>query len=130
MTILDLVPDGYREYRRRHGCHFSRGLCEFAVGRMKLDGDKPISALSKEEVEKILKDSKVEVRNVQGYDHVFAANMCLADYLNESVPDIEHLALYVKNVIDDPDGYDGIVFCRWIADVVAKKVEVPWEEMV
>jgi hypothetical protein len=28
------------------------------------------------------------------------------------------LALYVKDVIDDEDGYDGIVFNRWYADTV------------
>ena len=129
MTILDLVPEGFREYRRRHGCHFSRELCEFAVSRMTGDDGRAIKALSKQEVETALRESKVEVRHMEGYDHVFAANMCLADYLGESVPDMEHLARYVKDVLDDPDGYEGIVLCRWIADVVAKRVDVPWEEV-
>ena len=129
MTILDLVPEGYREYKRINGCHFNRSLCEFAVKHMKRDDGQPIKALSKNEVENWLQQTKTEVKNLKGYDHVFAANMCLADYLGDSVPDMEHLAKYVKNVIDDPDGYEGIVFCRWIADVVAKRVEVPWYDL-
>lgn len=130
MTILDLVPEGYREYKRRHGSHFNRQLCEFAVGRMEGEDGKPVNAMERQEVERMLEEAKVKVEHMEGFDHVFVANMGLADYLGESVPDMEHLARYVKDVLDDPDGYEGIAFCRWVADCVAKKVEVPWEECV
>jgi len=129
MTILDLTPEGFREYKQKHGCHFSAALCEFAVSRMEGEDGSPIKALTKQEVERLLKESKVEIRNLKGHDHVFVANMGLADYLGDSVPDMDHLAKYVKNVLDDPDGYEGIAFCRWLADCIGKRVEVPWEEM-
>lgn len=129
---LDLTPEAYREYRRRHGRHFTAALCDFAVGMMTREGEdgKPahIKVLEKEEVDRLLKDFGVEVKNAREYDTVFVANMGMADYLGESVPDMEHLAKYVKNVIDDPDGYDGIAFGRWFADMCIKRVEVPWEE--
>ena len=89
-----------------------------------------IKPLSKEEVARLLKQFNVEVKNAKEYDTVFVANMCLADYLGESVPDMAHLTKYVKNVIDDPDGYDGIAFGRWFSDVCNKKVEVPWEKFL
>lgn len=130
MSILDLVPEGFREYKRRHGLHFTGSLCEFAVKRMKGKDGKPINAMTPKEVEAMLKEFDVQLENRNGYDHVFVANMGLADYLGESVPDMEHLAKYVKNVIDDPDGYEGIAFNRWLADVVAMRVEVPWEEFL
>lgn len=38
----------------------------------------------------------------------------------------KHLCLYVKDVIDDVDGYDGIVFNRWYADMCRKGVQVDW----
>ena len=130
MTILDLVPEGYREYKRRNGCHFTEALCRFAVGRMKGEDGRPINAMSPQEVDAMLKEFDVRLEHSKGYDRVFVANMGLADYLGESVPSVEHLAKYVKNVIDDPDGYDGIAFCRWLADCVAMGVEVPWEEVL
>lgn len=130
MTVLDLVPEGYREYKRRNGCHFNKVLCEFAVSRMEGEDGKPIKAMTKQEVERMLEEAKVEVKNKKGFDHVFVANMGLADYLGDSVSDMEHLAKYVRNVIDDPDGYEGIAFCRWVADCVGKRVEVPWEECI
>lgn len=127
---LDLIPEEYREYKRRHGRHFSKELCEFAVGMMKGEDGKPITPMQKNEVDGLLKQFGVEVKNAKEHDVVFVANMCLADYLGESVPDMEHLAKYVKNVIDDPDGYDGIAFGRWFSDVCNKRVEVPWETFI
>lgn len=130
---LDLTPEVYREYRRRHGPHFTKRLCDFAVSLMtRKDGqgnDIPITPMEREEVDRILKDYDIRLENQAGYDHVFAANMCKADYLGDSVPDIAHLARYVKNTIDDPDGYDGMVFQRWFTDMCHKHVEVPWEEV-
>lgn len=127
---LDLVPEGYRAYLRTHGRHFSQDLCQFAVAMMTDDDGKQINPLSKQDVDNLLSQFKVDVRNAQEYDTVFVANMGLADYLGESIPDMEHLAKYIHNVIDDPDGYDGIAFGRWFSDMCNKKIEVPWEEFI
>lgn len=57
--------------------------------------------------------------------------MCKADFLGQSVPDDDrHLCLYIKNVIDDPDGYDGLPFNRWYADMCRKGIAIDWEEMI
>ena len=56
--------------------------------------------------------------------------MCKADFLNSSVPDEKHLAKYVKDVIDDDDAYDGIVFNRWYADMCKKGIVIDWYEML
>ena len=64
------------------------------------------------------------------YDHVYVANMCKADFLGSSVVDENHLAKYVKDVIDDDDAYDGIVFNRWYADMCRKGIAIDWENMI
>lgn len=46
--------------------------------------------------------------------------------MSNSVPDGLHLCLYVKDVIDDVDGYDGIAFNRWYADMCRKGIQVDW----
>ena len=46
--------------------------------------------------------------------------------LGSSVLDGLHLCLYVKDVIDDVDGYDGIAFNRWYADMCRKGIQVDW----
>lgn len=75
----------------------------------------------------LLMNKKEElIWRVNPYDAVFVANMCKADYLGSSVPDGLHLCLYVKDVIDDVDGYDGIAFNRWYADMCRKGIQVDW----
>lgn len=40
------------------------------------------------------------------------------------------IAMYVKKYIDDPDGYDGIAFSRYLADLKRTGKYIDWEEMI
>jgi len=53
-----------------------------------------------------------------------------ADFLGSSIADERHLLMYIKDAIDDEDGYDGIVFNRWYADMCKKGIPIDWEEML
>jgi hypothetical protein len=53
--------------------------------------------------------------------------MCKADYLGSSIIDEKHMALYIKDVIDDVDAPDGTVMRQWYAKMVADGQPVPWE---
>ena len=68
--------------------------------------------------------------NGQLYDCAYVANMCRADFLGSSITDDKHMAMYVKDVIDDPDAPDGLVFNRWYADMGYCGVAIDWEEML
>ena len=85
---------------------------------------------SKDEVETILKRNNVEINNDQGYDKVFVMHMGLSDYFGSSIVDEAHLARYVKDVLDDEDGYDGIALTRFLADCCAKGVPIIWEDVI
>lgn len=86
-----------------------------------------LEPITREQLDNMMKQSNVHLTNNDNpYDAVFVANMCKADYLGSSVPDGLHLCLYVKDVIDDVDGYDGIAFNRWYADMCRKGIQVDW----
>lgn len=123
----DLMPEAMRNYLRYNGPHFSKKLAEYAASLMRRDG-KPIKPYTKESLETLLSSNNVTLENNILYDHVYAANMCLADFLASSVPTEKHLALYVKNVIDDSDGYDGLVFSRWYTDMCKKGIPIDWDD--
>ena len=89
-----------------------------------------ITPYNKEQVKVILNSNGISLKNDQLYDAVYVANMCKADFLGSSVTDERHLAMYIRDVIDDPDGYDGIVFNRWYADMCYTGVAIDWEEML
>lgn len=129
MTQYDKKPEAMINYLRYNGPHFSKKLCEFAVGKMrKKDGR--ITPWSKAEVDEILNTAGVEVENDNLYDTVFVANMCKADYYKSSITDKEHVARYIKDVLDDEDGYDGIAFNRWLADCARKGVAITWDDVL
>jgi hypothetical protein len=56
--------------------------------------------------------------------------MCKADFLGSSIMDERHLALYIKDVIDDIDATDGLIFNRWYADMCYNGIAIDWEEML
>lgn len=120
----------YKKYLKLYGPHFTKALCDFAVSKMeKMDG--PIKPITKQEIDDKLKLHNVKLEYNEMYDYVYVANMCKADFLGKSVPnDDAHLCMYIKDVIDDPDGYDGQVFFRWLSDVKHTDVSVDWSEFV
>lgn len=124
------MPDGMREYLSYHGYHFSRKMCEWAVSNMRDKNDKPLNMLSYEQVETLLKNYGVKIDNDNGYDKVFVLHMCFSDYIKGSVPDERYACMYVKEVLDDRDGYPEIAFMRFLADCSGKGISIRWEDMI
>ena len=56
--------------------------------------------------------------------------MCKADYYKRSIADEAHLALFVKDYIDDVDAYDGMPFTRFYADCIGSGNCINWEAMI
>lgn len=130
LDYYDILPKGMDAYLSHYGWHFSKAMCEWAVSNMKDRNKRKVTMRPKEEVENILKAYGVELENDKGYDKVFVFHMGLSDYIGSSMPDESFVAKYVKDVLDDRDGYDGIAFTRFIADCNGKGVPVMWEDMI
>lgn len=128
---FDVYPEAMINYLRYNGRHFNRKLFEFATSLMKTGRDKqPLKVITKKELDEMLKVYGVKLDNSVLYDYVYVANMCKADFLGSSIPDEGHLCKYVKDVIDDVDAYDGVVFNRWYADMCRSGVPIDWEDML
>lgn len=129
LDTYDKLPEAMTNYLQHYGWHFNRKMCEFAVSQMKKN-DNPIPFSSKDKVDAFLKTYNITLANNTLYDHVYVMHMGKADFLGKSIVDDYHLAQYVKDVIDDEDAYDGIVFNRWYADMCKKGIPIDWEEML
>lgn len=130
-----IMPSGMREYLSLYGWHFSKKMCDFAVSRMRtMDATtgktKAIEPMGKDEVESLLTKYGVKLDKNEGYDIVYAANMCKADYLKSSVTDEAHLAMFVKDYVDDADGYEGMPLTRFLADCIGGGVPIVWHDMI
>jgi hypothetical protein len=132
-TQYDDYPRDMLAYLRNYGPHFNRKLCDFAVSRMRKEESgsmRRIEPYTKEQVDNIMRTYGLETVNGQLYDETYVANMCKADYFGSSVPDEMHLAKYVLDTIDDPDGTDGQVFNRWYADMCYNGIAIEWSDML
>ena len=132
-TQYDVYPEAMLIYMRNYGPHFNKKLCDFAVSKMKrnINGKmQRIQPISREELKNLMSMNGFVLENDQLYDSVYVANMCKADFLNSSIIDEIHMLKYVKDVIDDPDAADGLVFNRWYADMCYMGIAIDWEEML
>lgn len=129
----DEIPEGMKAYINNYGCHFNKKLCKEAAKRMyaEVDGEEePITPYTKEQVEEMLESYGVKIKRNSLYDAVYVANMCKADFLGKSIVDEEHLAKYVRDVLDDVDAKDGYVFNRFYADCMFMNKPIEWEDML
>jgi hypothetical protein len=92
--------------------------------------DKKLDQLSKDFVDKALLNNDIVLNNNVGYDYIFVANMCKADYYGSSITDEKHFALYIKDTIDDEDAGDGTTMRRWYATMIANGVMIDWKEFI
>ena len=134
LDAREVFPSGMEEYLSQYGWHFSKKMCEWAVSRMykrnSLDKKIPIQSWNKDSVDKLLNKYGVTIENKIGYDYVFTANMCIADYYGSSIIDEQHVALFIKDYVDDPDGYEELPFTRFYADCIGSGVPINWEDML
>lgn len=130
MDYYEKLPAGMEEYLSNYGWHFSKAMCEWAVSKMRDRNGNKIQMKTKEQVEAILRSAGVEIENDHGYDKVFVMHMGLSDYVGSSIPDEVHLARYVKDVLDDRDGYLGIALTRFLADCSAMGIPIIWDDVI
>jgi hypothetical protein len=133
LDYREKFPSGMEEYLSLYGWHFSKKMCEWAASKMykKVMGrNEYIDPMTKERLDALLKQYGITLEKNNGYDAVYIANMCKADFLGSSIRDEGALILYVKDVIDDPDGYEGLPFTRFYADCIGSGTVISWEDMI
>ena len=112
LDARDKFPSGMEEYFAHTGWHFSKKMFEWVASNMyKKDANGrriKIQSFSKEEVDELLKKYGIVLENKFGYDYVFAANMCKADYLGSSIPVLIFLTKSLKIVVFPHPGFETI----------------------
>lgn len=135
-TLMNyLIPEDMEQYMSYYGMHFNKLLCEFAVSKMQREDKatgvlKNITPMKLDELRTLLSKYKIEIDTNEIYDALYLANMVKADYWGSSIEDEEHMARYIQDVLCDPDGCDGLVFCRFLGDCSCKGVIIFWEQMI
>lgn len=139
-TIMCRQPLDFYDIRTRHheaylasnGWHFNDAACKYAISLMRKKNIatgmiEQLPIMEAQEVDEMLKRHGVNLENKIGLDYVYVANMGRYDFFKSSIPDEKHLAMYVKDVVDDVDAPDGTIMCQWYAKMVRAGIPVPWK---
>lgn len=62
-------------------------------------------------------------------DILYLANMAYSDFYPKVIKTESDCVQYAIAVASDPDGYEGMAFCRWTADIIGKGVTIDWEKL-
>lgn len=120
----------FEEYTEQYGCHFNKRLYEWAVSMMTDRNGSKVQTMTKEQVNEWLRSNGVALKNDKGMDAAYVIAMGKADYYGSSIADDAHLAKYVKDFLDDPDGNPTKAFDHFVVDCRAKGEPIFWEEMM
>ena len=135
ILMFDGIPEEAHSYLGNYGFHFNRKACEFAVSMMSkrevgTGKSVPLEMVSKDDVEAILTKHNVKLENDCMYDSTYVANMLMSDMYKSSITDEQHLALGIKDLIDDIDQRDGYVFVRRYSNVLFNGNPIDWSTLV
>lgn len=134
LDIRDKMPSGMEEYLAQNGWHFNKKLCEWAISNMyKKDKDgnkKTIEITPKNEITQLFKNYGIKIENCVGYDVMYVFHMAKADFYESSLTNEQYLLQWVKDYVDDPDGYDGLPMTRFYADCIGSGTPIMWEDMI
>lgn len=126
LDTYDTMPQDMRAYLSNYGWHFNKHLCEWAISMMRDKNKSKLSMYDREKVESMLKQHGIEIPMEQIYDAMYVLHMARADYMGSSIADEAHLAKFVGDYLNDPDGYEEVALTRFYADCVGKGIGIDW----
>ncbi len=131
LDYYDILPKGMDAYLASHGHHFSKPMYEWAVSMMRDRAGNKAQPVTKEQYDAVMNSYGVELKRNEGYyDPMYVWCMAKSDYFGSSISDEMHLALYVKDYIDDADGNPTRAFDEFCINCGAKGIDIPWEDMI
>ena len=93
------------------------GLQEQTSGEVFLK-NKAVQQYSKSELEQLFRNYGIKVDNCVGYDVMYVYHMAKSDFFESSIISEQYLLQFVKDYLDDIDGYDGKALTRFYADCI------------
>lgn len=131
LDYYDIIPKGMDAYLASHGRHFSKPMLEWAVGMMRDRKGGRLLIPDRKQLDSILSSNGVTLTRTEGfYDPAYVWAMAKADYFGSSIVDDMHMARFVKDYIDDPDGSPTRAFDEFYAKTIALGMDIPWEDMI
>lgn len=118
------------KYKNAYGKHFTKELCEMAVSKLE-NANGSDKHFSVEEVMNLWhKHNLPDIPHANWYDVTYVMNMGYADYYGKLFTNTYEVGMFTYLYLSDPDGYEGIAFERWVADMKNKDIDIDWHSYI
>lgn len=125
-----MSAEDFIAYIKNHGYHFTNKLAEYVSKKM-INVDKSQHSWTAQEVKTAIKNANFKIPSgITDGDVTYLANMYYADLYPNPLQSEEDCIKAAYKIANDPDGYEGMIFCRWIADAIGKSVDINWKDFV
>ena len=121
-----LQKEDFKQYVAKHGYHFSNKLAEYASTLMENNNGQKHSWSTSEMNTQLNSMGIILPKEITLGDMTYLANMYYADFYNDVITDEITCIKAARRIANDIDGYKEIAFCRWLADIMAMKIEINW----
>lgn len=130
--VWDNVPEDMRNYLQFNGFNFNDKMAEFAISKMTDREGNKYNPVPKEKVKELLNRYGVTLELDNGANSWYVLNMARSDYWGSSISDEQHLAMFVKDFIDDEDAGVGTEkpFRYFFAICMGKGMVIPFRDML
>ena len=127
---LDIYKQSdYKDYVNKNGLHFTKSLQEYASKQM-VNSNGLEHTWTPEQVQNVCNILNLKIPSTSTiYDVTYTANMAYADFYPSLINERQCLD-YAMAVANDEDGYEGIQFCRYIADIMGKDDTIDWNDFI
>lgn len=118
------------DYIGKHGFHFTNELAEHVSREMEnVDGSNHHWTVKDIKRMLLLYCNNINIDEKHLGDITYLANMAYADFKTALNFNDEQCIKYAIAVANDPDGYDGLPFSRWLADAAHKHLgNIDWSK--
>lgn len=125
--LVNEADEIIKAYVAKHGYHFTKQLAIKASEQMKnVDGTS--HRWTVDEI-RLATNNEIISKGTTLGDILYLANMAYADFYPKVIKTESDCVQYAIAVASDPDGYEGVAFCRWTADIIGKGVTIDWEKL-
>lgn len=127
------ASSGYSEYVKVNGLHFNDKLAEYAIAQLKNIGPNETHKWSIAQVTKAvnsLQNNTPFLHKTTYADLAYAANMYYSDFYPQVITSDTACIQAAIVMANDPDGYEGIIFSRWVADTMVKYKSFDWTKFI
>lgn len=124
-------PD-FLAYIHAHGYHFTPELADHVTRHHLVNADGSSHHWTTAQVQSALQAAGMKDKplNMTWGDASFLANWFYSDEYPDTLSSESAVIRRTYRAAQDPDGYEGMTFSRWLSDVIGHRINIDWASFV